>query len=100
MSANLNYGNLLGKAPNKEIYTPRLNAMRRSQSQLSLPCEPQMDDLFVPPPRSSHGYGTPNPGNMRESKWGLARSDQHPTNLPLLKSDDPFNHGKTIKFKK
>jgi len=99
-AANLNYGKLLGKAPNTEIYTPRLMAMHRSQTQLSLPCVHQLDDLFIPPPRSSHGYGRPNSGNMRGSKPGLARSDQHPTNLPLLKATDPFDKAKTIKFKK
>jgi len=90
MSSSLNYNKLLG---NNSVYTPNFtkqNAINRSHTLVTLPCVPVHEPVVVLPDRPNDGADRPNFGNQRNSSAGLARTKDHPTNLPLMPRFDGY----------
>ncbi len=93
MSSNLNHGKPLEE--NIKVFTQKFDEqapMNRDQSMQMLPCRPISDNLDINAPRSSDGNMRPSFGSQRGSSWGLARSKEHPTNLPLLPRWNGFEY--------
>ena len=89
-------GRFLGKDPHDQIYTPDQMAQHRSFLDQSLPCKP-LHEIYLKAEPEAPGAFKPLFGHQRGSSKGLSRNAEHPTNLPLMKRQDPFNPGKTLK---
>jgi len=90
MSSTINYNKVLGE---NKIYTPNFskqNAINRSHTMVSLPCEPISDPIMIFAEPSSENAYKPLFGNQRHSSFGLSRTKDHPTNTPLLPVFDGF----------
>lgn len=89
-------GRFLGTDPHEEIYTLNQMAQQRDFMDQVLPCKPLHDIHLRAEPEGPEAF-KPLFGHARGSSWGLSRNPEHPTNLPLLKQQDPFNPGQTLR---
>ena len=88
-------GRFIKDAPHKSIYTPNQMAQQRDFMDQALPCKPLHEIYLRAEPEAPSAF-KPLFGHQRGSSFGLSRNPEHPTNLPLMKRQDPFNPGKSM----